>query len=80
MLATPPASWKNHYTIGGFSEIDPDVFLHKWRPLFQDYLTSVVGKQFEPVIQFELIAVDYPTTASLQTAIETGAVDFVCEY
>ena len=74
-----PSAPKMTYVIGGYIADQPDVFLRLWKPVLEDYLTSVVGPQYDPPIEFKLIAADFTEETRIETLIQDGLVDFVCE-
>ena len=70
---------KREYFIGGWITDIPENFIRNWSPIFDEYLTKVVGKQYMPPIRFRLIAVDYSPDTRAVDWIKAGKVDFVCK-
>ena len=73
-----PQTPKLQYVIGGSTTDLANVFMGKFRPLFEDYLNEAVGSKFSPNISFKLITVDYTPSTRAQNLVASGAVDFVC--
>ena len=71
---------KQKYVIGGWIPGNANLFLQKWRPLLQDYLSATVGSQYAPPISFEVIPVDYSEATLSAHMIKSGQVDFICEW
>ena len=69
---------KIEYIVGGSSAEASDIFLLKWRPILEKYLTDSVGSQYEPNIKFTLVLVDYDPTKRAQQMAYDGKIDFVC--
>ena len=69
---------KLEYIVGGSSAEVSDVFLQKWRPILEEYLTDSVGSQYEPNIRFTLELVDYDPNKRAQQMAQNGTLDFVC--
>mmetsp|Transcript_16980 Transcript_16980/g.46489 ORF Transcript_16980/g.46489 Transcript_16980/m.46489 type:complete len:142 (+) Transcript_16980:24-449(+) len=68
---------KSTYVIGGFSSEPPSIFLQKWRPLFEEYLTETVGNSYSPNVSFELIPVDYTASSAAKLVTSKGLIDFI---
>ncbi len=71
---------KQEYIIGGWIPDLPANFLLQWSPIFEEYLTVIVGTQYEPPIQFRLIPVDFSPENQAIDLIKAGKLDFVCEF
>ncbi len=71
---------KREYVIGGWIWGNAGTFLKKWRPLFETYLTEVVGPLYNPLIAFNLVALDYTKESMYRKMIDRGLVDFVCKF
>uniref|UniRef100_A0A7S0QGB5 Uncharacterized protein n=1 Tax=Cryptomonas curvata TaxID=233186 RepID=A0A7S0QGB5_9CRYP len=68
---------KTEYVIGGWIPGDSKLFLKKWRPVLETYLTDSVGPLYDPPISFKLVDVDYSEDSTSQNRIKAGQVDFV---
>ena len=67
-------SAKGAIVIGGVPLGSDDAFLTAWRPTFEQYLSNTVGRQYNPPVNFTLVALTLSTAFS---SIEAGIVDFV---
>ncbi len=70
---------KQEYFIGGWIPDIPENFLLQWSPIFEKYLTDVVGAQYQPPIRFRLIPVDFSPDNRAIDLIQAGKLDFVCK-
>ena len=70
---------KSRYTIGGWIPGTNETFLNTWEPIFADYLTVTIGKDFLPPVQFDVVAVDYSPEFSSTTLANAGEIDFICK-
>jgi hypothetical protein len=82
-FARPANSQSSNLTqqvlIGGRSPDSPNLFLEKWAPLFEGYLTSSVGSQFQPPIVFKLVPVGYTPSTEAADMLKDGKLDFICK-
>jgi hypothetical protein len=80
MIPEPPG--KTVFRIGGWGPGEKESqFMERYKPIFQDYLTEVVGTQYSPPITFEFITTDWGSdeTKTSHVLIEEGTIDFTCE-
>ena len=71
---------KQNYTIGGWITGTPAVLMQLWNPIFGDYLTNVVGTQYDPPVTFDFFPIDYTEATRLETLIQKDVdIDFLCE-
>ena len=76
----PLTPLKQQYVIGGYIPGTPDLFLKKWTPILQNYLTRTIGPLYDPPISFKLIPIDYTKDTQGSELVRSGAeLDFVCE-
>ena len=70
------------YTIGGWAVGDESNFLKKWRPIFEQYLTTAVGEMYDPPVAsaFSLVAADFQEKQSFTNMISDGLLDFICKF
>ena len=68
------------YTIGGWLAGDEANFLQSWKPIFEQYLTSVVGAMYEPPVSFTLVAADFQEQKSFARMIADNQLDIVCKF
>ena len=74
-----PLEGKQRFYIGGWISSPAETMLHKWRPIFEDYLTQEIGPLYNPPIDFKLIPLDYDKSNSRGELIKKGQLDFACE-
>ncbi len=80
MVPEPPG--KTKFRIGGWGPGETEAkFLNRYKPIFQDYLTEVVGSLYNPPISFEFITTDWGSqeTGTSHVMIEEGTIDFTCQ-
>jgi hypothetical protein len=80
----PKPHEKTEYLIGGWSPGDTiALFMKRFKPIFQDYLTKEIGPLYQPPIQFKLIPTDWTElgneTTTSHMLIEEGQLDFACK-
>ena len=68
------------YWIGGWTTDAPDIFLFKFRPLFEAYLNEMVGSVMQPPVEFSLIPAEYTEEDSFENLSSFGMLDFACTY
>ena len=67
-------------TIGGYIPDSPDIFMERFRPLFEDYLNEAVGFELSPPVRFNLVPADHSNATSMENLIRAGQLDFMCEF
>jgi len=75
----PQPSGTSKFRIGGWGPGEKEAtFLERYKPIFQDYLTDVVGSLYSPPISFEFITTDWSSdeTKTSHVMIEEGTIDF----
>lgn len=77
--SVPLIPLKQQFVIGGWIPGSSDLFMKKWTPVLQNYLTESIGSLYTPPISFKLIPVDYSSDSSSQYLIKSGQVDFICK-
>ena len=71
-------SSKHQYVIGGWIPGTPDLLIHKWKPILENYISDSVGRLYNPPIDFALIPVDYEAAQSASDLIMSNQLDFIC--
>ncbi len=82
LYMVPMPSEITKFRIGGWGPGEKEAnFLERYKPIFQDYLTEVVGPLYSPPISFEFITTDWSSdeTKTSHIMIEEGTIDFTCE-
>ena len=64
-----PSLPKQNYTIRGWITETPEVLMQVWKPIFGDYLTKVVGTQYDPRVTFHFSPIDYTEATRIETLI-----------